>query len=657
MNSLLTLLHLVSPKCFGKVGPWLVLALLLPGLTRAQAQPWPQRPTDYVPADQSQFQAKGRVLPAPTGWTPPAEAPALNGRAVFGWHPSWVPVGYSQQYDYQLLTHITYASYRATDQGKLQLPNGANPSDLRSLAGTAHGRNPACRVLLGLSYQEPERRALLFGPGAAAARQQLVGEVAHQVSISQADGVSLDLNFQRQAATAAPRPQAVPKSKELDKRRADLDKRHKALLNDSIALLAAKPAPIPGQEKATQKQAGLYARRQQEWQQRNATWHDDWAAYLVARGTPGAPADPRPAALRSFVAALAKALPGKTLALCLPATDSARLYTQLGALAPQVQLFVVKAFDYTTTQHATPAPLQPAPDASPDNVAASVAYYLAQGAPKAQLLPAFARVAKVWARYASPPVELNEVAPYKYVTSRTLLGWPTVPAQLDTASGRYPLRLAPNAASGLSGPLLAWADDSAQLAARYQWALGEQQLGGIGLWALSFDAPDAAAWRILREALAGATPTEEPTPAADTAAAVIESPPLPVAPDTARVAPDSTQTAVSTEDSPLDLAQQWLVADPLAHLLVFGLILALTCLWLGLLVGAALKARYWVPFGPRRGWMLGLALGGALLLAIYASVMGGFSPQSLLIGWLTALAGLVLLALAYARARPRQPLP
>ena len=655
MNYLLTLLRQTAPQHLGRVGLW--LALLLPGITRAQDRPWPQHPTDYVPADQSQFRAQGRVLPAPTGWAPPAEAPALNGRAVFGWHPSWVPIGYAQQYDYRLLTHIAYASYRTTEQGALQVPNGAGATDFRSLVAIAHRRNPACRVLLDLSYQEPARRAALFGPGAAAARQRLVGELAHQVRNSQADGVSLDLSFQRQAATPAPRPQAVPQSTALDKRRADLDQRHKALLNDSIALLAAKPTPIPGQDKATQKQTALYARRQQEWQQRNATWHDDQAAYLVARGTPGAPADPRPAAFRGFVAALARALPGKTLALCLPATDSARLYTQLGALAPQVQLFVVKALDYTTTQHATTAPLQPEPENPADNVATSVAYYLAQGVPRAQLLPAFARVAKVWARYASPPIELNEVAPYKYVTCRTLLGWPGVPAQLDTASGRYPLRLAPNAASGLSGPLLAWADDSSHLAARYQWALGEQQLGGVGLWALSFDAPDAPAWDMLRAALAGAVPAEEPTPVADTTTAVVDTTPLPVAPDTTRVARDSTQTVVSTEDSPLDLAQQWLVADPLAHLLVFGLVLALSCLWLGVLVGAALRARYWVPFGPRRGWMLGLALGGALVLAIYASVMGGFSPKSLLIGWLAALAGLVLLALAYARARPQQPLP
>ncbi|MBF9222682.1 glycoside hydrolase family 18 protein [Hymenobacter ruricola] len=659
----------------------LAWALLLPLWAQAQGQPSIHSPAAYFPPDQARYKPGAPAPPAPSrlrAGMPAGSRPSTN---VFGWLPAWMPLDYAQQVEFSLLTHVAYDGYQANEAGKLAPPTSG---DAAKAVGLVHQANPECRVLLAVSYQEPARNAALFEPAGGPRRQALAQALAQQVKAVQADGVHLDLAFRfRAVAAEAARPApAAPKSAGNAPALTPTERKN----NQNALNQTTKTLQLTRDAFAKQKKAGKATRPKDldayRKAQADSAHYDDLlrggAGNAAPKPAPALPAagssDTRPVAVLDLVQALRKALPATaTLTLGLPAVDSAQVYGGLAALSPSVDLFVLQAFDYTTTlRTADPgplAPLQPSTAWATQGLASSVTYYLNQRIGPKQLLVGLASLAKVWTRFDAPgkkmPPEGTPIPPrpYWYLTSRTLAAWPPTSQKSDIASGGlrlgWPAPPVADRGALVNASYLAWADDSASLAARYNWVLS-QQVGGVGIWALGFDAPDAPLWGYLRTRLTqpvgGAAADTATVAAADTLAPA----PVALAPaDTARkplalvqkespLATDSTGTLLKTAQS----VGHWIETSVLMRLLLLALAVLLAGAWVGMVVGAARTARYWVPFGRRRTWMLAVLLGVAALLGLYVSCVGNFAEYKIWLAWLGALAVLAGLWLAYRRARP-----
>ena len=223
----------------------------------------------------------------------------------------------------------------------------------------------------------------------------------------------------------------------------------------------------------------------------------------------------RTLALQNFVRLLNARLNAGThpsiIALSLPAVDSIRTYANLHHVQDVVQLFILKAFDYTTYNQVVPgplAPLNPGDPWGPHSVTTSVAYYLQTGhVPRPQLVVGFPHLAKYWqVDSVGNALEGPKFAP-EYWTNRELRSHlPLGDTKLDLTS------LSRNTSSlartyGLDPPQ-AWWEDSASLAPKYAWVKSEQ-LAGVGIWALGYDDGSRQTWRLLRASFT----TKNPVPA------------------------------------------------------------------------------------------------------------------------------------------------
>ncbi|GAA4055285.1 hypothetical protein GCM10022409_48050 [Hymenobacter glaciei] len=160
------------------------------------------------------------------------------GAVVFGWHPFWMGTAYVN-YDFALLTHVAYYGYQATDQGELQLPAPAGQGP-EKLITQARQQNPACQVLLTISYPGAEGRTSLLTPGGAARQQRLVEAIVQEVAATHADGVNLDFSPPDQKPT---RLNLIGQQKKAEA--AALQKKTKQSAARKKALLKQQQAQVP----------------------------------------------------------------------------------------------------------------------------------------------------------------------------------------------------------------------------------------------------------------------------------------------------------------------------------------------------------------------------------------------------------------------------
>lgn len=219
--------------------------------------------------------------------------------------------------------------------------------------------------------------------------------------------------------------------------------------------------------------------------------------------------------LQDFIARLAVRLWARDssyqLTLNVPAVDSTGTYRNLRAVQHLVSLFIVKAFDYTPYNQIVPgplAPLKPGEVWGPHSITTSVAYYLQQGSvPRRQLVVGFPHLAKVWQVDSLGGQRVGDLQAPQYWTNRQLQPFlPVSDGKLDLSS------LSQNSSSlsptqfGQPAPQ-AWWEDSVSLAPKYAWLL-EEKLGGVGIWALGYDAKPAQTWNLIQASFT------EPVPAA-----------------------------------------------------------------------------------------------------------------------------------------------
>jgi hypothetical protein len=644
---------------------WVVLLMLLAGAAAAQPQAALHTLAGYYPADQARFQPGAPAPVQPRGLPPAGSRPLRPGTTVFGWLPAWVPMTYARQVDFALVSHVAYGGYRATEQGAVQAPaaDSAQP-----LAALVHRTNPQGQVLLSLSYHEPATGAALLEAAGGAARQALAQALAGRVAAAGANGVHLACSLRpRSASVPAPAPRPASKSeleraaKRHEKERKPLNDHTKELEQDAArlkitrsdfarskkngeAIPPADLAQLLDQQRLHTVDSSQHAANINRFRAEGAALEKGMLLPPATATTAGP--DARPAALRELLDDLRRALPSNaTLTLELPAVDSARVYAGLLALgAPPVTLCVLQPFDYTAalSNPGPLAPVQPSTDWGPQAVATSVEYYR-QKLPLAQLLVGLATPGKVWTVYTSG-------APIRswYMTSRSLAIQPLKSQTVDKASGS--LRVTLDSLRGMlpQAPYVVWTDDTTTLAARYAW-VKSQGLGGVSIWALGFDAPDAPLWAYVRAHLAGPAAAVAPI-AADTTAAP--------AADTTQAGPQNpTDAEPQTFTDAVAEAESWVQKSALAQVLLLVLAVLLAGAWVGMVVGAARSARYWVPFARRLAWMLALLLGVGALLGLYISWVGPFQRSSLWLVWLAGLGLLVSAWVAYRRSRPTLPLP
>ena len=570
------------------------------------------------------------------------------GVAVFGWLPYWLPDSTYGHCNYSLLSHVAYHGYQANTKGELLLPTG-NPA---ALVQAAHKGKASCKVLLSISYQEPAG-ASLFDTTHTAQRQALVQAIVAQVGKAKADGVNLDFAFTRRAA--APKRYGLAEAARLQ---ASLQKKLVALVQareqiraDSIRFfnvqqqqeLAQLAPPDAGpKNKAPDKnlkpQEAALGKRAKAHQKNLARYHVELAAFEQRMAPPRA-------VLQDFVEDLVQVLrqqnPAYVLTLTVPAVDSAAAYTRLADLAPLVQLFVLKAYDYTSSRPGAPGPIAPLRTQNvwgQSSIETSLRYYQKGGVPPAQLLVTFAQLGKVWrdvppgppAPASRKPLRKLPPAPFRYVANRVWQAWPVISQYRDTASGSVTMQFGANPDSVAAGRpsvmRMAWVEDATALAAKYRWV--KERFGGVGIWALGYEPDSALAGPLIQAGLVQAP-----------AIAIAKAAPKPAAPQA---------TAAS-------LGLLWQVS-PILNLLLFIVALLLGFALLGFGVGAAFQISCIAPFRTRLTRASMLFGTGLLLFGIYLLLL--FVPASdKLLLWGCILLCLVVVFLVYRSLRQARVLP
>ncbi|TGE14001.1 glycosyl hydrolase family 18 protein [Hymenobacter elongatus] len=146
----------------------------------------------YSPSDQQDFSTTvGAYQYQHLPQAKPAKPRRLKpGAVVFGWHPYWMSNAYVN-YDFSLLTHVAYYGYQANNLGELSL---AAPPDQgpENLIREVRRQNPACKVLLTISYPAAEGARSLLDANQMAAQNRLLAAIVQHVEAAKADGVNLD---------------------------------------------------------------------------------------------------------------------------------------------------------------------------------------------------------------------------------------------------------------------------------------------------------------------------------------------------------------------------------------------------------------------------------------------------------------------------------
>ncbi len=592
----------------------------------------------------------------PVGQAARPVAYRLNpGAAVFGWVPYWLPDSTYGHYNYSLFSHVAYHGYQVNTKGELLLPTG-NPVALVQAVRKSKAR---CKVLLSIGYQEPAAGASLFDTTHAAQRKALVQGIVAQVGKVQADGINLDFSFTRRAA--APQryspAEAARIQASLQKKLVALVQTREQIRADSIRffnvqqqqeLAQLAPPSADAKDKAPAKnlkpQAVALAKRAKAHQKNLARYHVELAAFEQRMAPPRA-------VLQDFVGDLVQVLrqqnPAYVLTLTVPAVDSAAAYTRLADLAPLVQFFVLKAYDYTLPRPDAPGPIAPLRTQNvwgQSSIETALGYCKKGGVPPTQLLVTFAQIGKIWRDVPpslssprlpaspatrKPPLRKLPPAPFRYVANQVWQAWPVVSKTYDAASGSVYVQFGANPDSAVAGRAsvmrTAWVDDATALAAKYRWV--KENFGGVGIWALGYESDSALAEPLVRAGL-----VQVPVPAKKI------TPPIPPKP-----------TAAS-----LDLLQQ--VKPSILNVLLFTVALLLGFALLGFGIGTVRRLRRIAPFRTRLTRASMLLGTGFLLFGIYLLLLF-IPPTDKLLPWgFTVLCCLVIF-LIYRSLRQARVLP
>jgi len=206
-------------------------------------------------------------------------------------------------------------------------------------------------------------------------------------------------------------------------------------------------------------------------------------------------------ALTNFVALLSSQLksqlPNAELSIALPAVDWSNVF-DVAAMVPWVDLFIIMGYDYYWSGSTVAGPTDPLYSFSSTfnyNLSRSVTTYLRAGIPRHKLLLGVPYYGREWETVShlapsSTTGNFSTTRTYRYVRSNS--------ATYQQRHEHYP-----SASSYFAYPIgNTWRQcfiNSAQtLGRRYQLVL-QRGIGGVGIWALGYDAGYTDFWSLLRD--------------------------------------------------------------------------------------------------------------------------------------------------------------
>ncbi|MTB52957.1 glycosyl hydrolase family 18 protein [Lewinella sp. W8] len=177
----------------------------------------------------------------------------------------------------------------------------------------------------------------------------------------------------------------------------------------------------------------------------------------------------------------------------------------IDTLQKYVDFFTLTAYDFTTGDY---APGAIAPLFNPDRVRLpygsieDVVYnYLEAGMPREKLLVGLPYYGGKWTRLYNRS-DGKDTTLFEHLTFREVSrmqqqrGAPK--RDYDAWASYYRESVIPPLPGYDEATEITWFDDRQTLSRKYDWVL-EQELGGVGIWALGYDAPDTTLWGLLDE--------------------------------------------------------------------------------------------------------------------------------------------------------------
>ncbi len=208
------------------------------------------------------------------------------------------------------------------------------------------------------------------------------------------------------------------------------------------------------------------------------------------------------AALTDFMIALStqmkNQLPGAELSIALPAVDWSGVF-DVATMAPYVDLFIVMGYDYYWSGSPVAGPVDPLYSFSSTfnyNLSRSITTYLRAGVPRHKLLLGLPYYGREW-ETSGPQIPSNTTG--NFSAARTYRNVRNSPSTYQQRQDHYPS--ASSCFVYQTGPNVwrqCFINSEYTLARRYQLAL-QRDLGGIGIWALGYDAGYSELWDLLRD--------------------------------------------------------------------------------------------------------------------------------------------------------------
>lgn len=195
--------------------------------------------------------------------------------------------------------------------------------------------------------------------------------------------------------------------------------------------------------------------------------------------------------------------PGYVLTVDLPVYDFYNNY-EIKKLLPWVNLFIVTGYDYYNGKSRTDGPVAPLFSISGGySIQHSVDKYLQSGLKREQIILGLPYYGALWTSQSSKPGTPDSTLRFvQHLTYRALRAryctvapgydkerWSAYYAVFNPDSNYYEK---------------CWFDDTLTLKRKFDWAL-EQQLGGVGVWALGYDNGYPEMWNLIEKTYAADT--------------------------------------------------------------------------------------------------------------------------------------------------------
>lgn len=192
------------------------------------------------------------------------------------------------------------------------------------------------------------------------------------------------------------------------------------------------------------------------------------------------------------------------LTVVLPKVNSPRVY-DIERLQKFVDYFLITGYDYHTGDSPRDGPIAPLRSDGPYSIENTVYSYLEDGMDRDKLILGLPYYGGVWE--GQVPAMQSQDTTLRFVGHRTYrmieaeYAWKVPPSyDLKSWSAYY---LLPNEEDTTLFTKI-WFDDSTTLDRKYDWVL-ENELGGIGIWALGYDHGDTTLWKLIEKKYAADT--------------------------------------------------------------------------------------------------------------------------------------------------------